>query len=238
MKSTAIFCILTLLLFTGCNEDPVIPEIVNELEFSCPSENSNSYFEGYLMDNYFCYKDSVDGYRLQVSTSMEFTTADPSLPVNPNSLIPIAWANLGFSPYIEYIHNINGDPFPHLKHYILIETPVDTNDLTLEEFIERNFTKVGNLPIQSEIIDPFHGFNIVFRFNDLEANKSRIFETLGGQQTDSHLTITNLHIDNLHSGLTSYSITFEFGCNLYYRGKPDKYFTKIENGKMEINFIL
>jgi hypothetical protein len=102
--------------------------------------------------------------------------------------------------------------------------------------VRKHITEVGDLPLESDVVSGFDGFNIVFRYNNFDENRSDIFETKGGNQDGSFLRIEELEIVDLPSGNTQYEVTFEFECNLYYYGKPDQFYKRLENGIMKLRF--
>ncbi|MCF8245419.1 MAG: hypothetical protein K9J37_13355 [Saprospiraceae bacterium] len=239
MKNTIwLFVLIFSSLFLGCEKEELIPGIVKELEFVCPDgEGALSYFEGVIDDNKFCYKDEVNGYRIEISQTAGFRTDGPttSSTVDPNAVSNYrVWGNLGFMP--KAIWNNQGvGTIPHLKHYVLLETPANPESQPLSEMIFDNLMEVGDLPIQSNKVGSMEGFNIVFRFNDAESHVSQIFETTGGKQDDSYLKITELEKTEYPNG-THYEVTFEFSCNLYYYGDPKKLYARLEDGKMKLQF--
>ena len=222
-----------------------IKSIVDELNFYCPSETSDFYFEGTINGDFFCYYDEIDRYEQEFSVTSTFTTSGPSVSIGDGIEAGVTnfrvWANLGFTPVPELIPNAPGHQetiaYPHLKHYLLIETPSDTVQRSFTELIEKNITQIGDLVIQSDVVDFLDGFNISFNFNDYDNLASQKFETLGGNQDGSFLKITNLEIKNFPlAGIKQYNVTFEFECNLYYYNNPNKFYNKIENGVMKLKF--
>lgn len=198
------------LLFLGCEKEEIIPGIVNDLEFYCPDGNSASYFEGYMGEQKFCYFHDVDGYEIEISATAGFMTDGPSttVPVDTSQVSNFrVWGNLGFRPEAIF-NNSHIGKIPHLKHYVLIETPASPETMTLlRELIVYNLLNKGQLPLNSDQVERTEGFNIVFRFNDSDANVSRIFETSGGNQNGSFLEVEDIEITELQDGLLHYDIT-------------------------------
>lgn len=238
-----IFLLYSVIIFSliiGCKKETLIPKVVNELEFTCPHGDVGypSHLEGTIDGNNFCYHDEVEGYEKYISITSGFRTDEPyiSSTIDTNNVSNFrVWANLGFIPTAIWNLNSPIGIIPNLKHYILIETPADTENKPLSDMIKNSLLEVGNLPIQNDKVGSKEGFNIVFRFNDDNANISQIFEARGGKQDGSYLKITELEITDFPGG-THYEVTFEFSCNLYYYGDPKKFYAKLENGKMKLSF--
>lgn len=241
MRIQHLFFAILISLILGCDKEPLIPKIVEELEFSCPAETSTYYLEGMMNESPFCYYDGVDGYEVEFSSSAAFRTEGSTIILSPDSINAtnvsnaISWANLGFNPVTELNGNINGTLLPHLKHWVVIETPIFPLGLSDSEMAYQTIKNIGDLPLQSNIVPDSLGFNIVFRFNDLNDNASRVFEARGGDQEGSYLKITELDIKALTNNTFFYEVTFDFNCKLYYFGEPNKFFRKME-GELKIGF--
>ncbi len=234
--------VATLGFFGGCEKEDLIPDIVKQLEFECPGGDSESYFEGVIDGNEFCYRDGVNDYEIEISQTAGFRTDGPttSTDIDTSEVSNYrVWDNLGFLPAVVWDEppHSNQGIIPHLKHYVLLETPASKTDISLAEIIKNNLTQVGDLPLQSAKTGSLEGFNVVFRFNDNVANISRIFEARGGNQDGSYLKITELKITDFPNG-THCEVTFEFSCNLFYYGDPKKFFARLEDGKMRLVFDL
>jgi hypothetical protein len=192
-------------------------------------------------DQQFCYYDGVEKYNQEISMTSAFRTDGPTTSTNVNPMQVQnfrVWANLGFRPEVNFT-NSPVAPLPHLKHYLFIETPTSTStEVTLNELLESHISKTDNLPLRSDRIDNIEGFNIAFRFNDLDAGVSRIFEASGGNQDDSYLVISELNVFVPSFGVKEYFVTFEFACNLYYNGNPDRFFDRIEQATMKLHFTI
>jgi len=238
MKSKHVLLLSIVLFSLGCKRDDLIPGNVSQLVFECPDGTSESFFEGYLNEEEFCYYDGKDKYHLNISLTSAFVTNQPSTSteVNPDSVSNFrVWGNMGFRPEA-LPSNTNVSHLPHLKHYVRIETPSNSAQVSMSKIIKDNIVATGDLPMTSDGIDHFEGFNVVFTYSDLDTGLQRIFETFGGSQEDSYLRITELEIDNSQFGVTTYSITFEFSCNLYYNGNPKRFYARIENAVMHLRF--
>ena len=239
MKVYSILILGVILFFMGCQKEPLIPEVVNGLEFKCVDGDAESFFEGHMGNEMFCYHDGINGYTKEVSITSGFRTDGPttSTGINPSEVSDFrVWGNLGFKPEAIGSGNLSGALYPHLQHYVQIETPVDSMNIPLAKLIQDNILAEGELPIRSDIIDNTEGFNIVFRFNDLDEGVSRVFETSGGNQDGSFLRISELEIVEQPFGVKVYDVIFEFTCKLYFDGKGNKFFRKIENARMKLQF--
>jgi len=239
MKKKHVFLLGVVLLILACRKDDLIPGIINELVFECPEGNSESFFHGYMSGQEFCYyDDKMDKYHLDISMTSAFTTTEPttSTEVNPDSVSNFrVWGNMGFRPE-SLPSNTAVSHFPHLKHSVRIETPSSSAQVSMSQIIKDNIVEIGDLPLTSDAIDYFEGFNVVFTFSDLEAGRQRIFESSGGNQEGSYLRITQLEIDNSQFGVTMYTVTFEFTCSLYYNGNQERFYARIENAVMHLHF--
>ncbi|MFT4667264.1 MAG: hypothetical protein ACI8YQ_000856 [Polaribacter sp.] len=235
---TLCFC---LLLSSGCKKEELIPKVTEDLEFICESGTSTSFFNGFMGDKHFCYYEDVADYDKEISITSGFRTDGPTTSNDVDSMDVSnfrVWGNLGFRPKPVFTTSAVGF-FPHLKHYIFIETPTSSENKPLSELIEQHLTKTGNLPIRSDVIDNLEGFNIVFHFNDREEGVSMIFETAYGNQEDSYLRIRELEINEFPGTETKqYTVTFEFSCKLYYSRNTNSFYDEIRNAEMVLDFYI
>lgn len=224
----------------GCKKE-YLPGALNEISFDCPTEESIFYFEGDMEDEHFCYHNEVNGYEIEFSTTTGLITTGPELGVSPNDIDTSnspnsrMWVNLGFRPKAVFEGSPIGE-IPHLKHWLVIESPTNTVGTLVSKIISENIKNIEELPLQSDKISSDDGFNINFRFNNLEKNRSDIFEARGGNQEGSFLRITELDIQESPTDIKQYTVTFEFECNLYYYGEPNQFYKRLRNGIMKIQF--
>lgn len=226
---------LVILLFIACKKP--YPEIVDEAIFTCEEMESNFFFEGELNGERFCYHVGVNEYNMFLDRNTRLITSSPTINVG-DTIIGGSGANAIFS--------IKPNPFTidELEHHVQIESPVFPVETDLKTIIELSL-KNGELPLTSYALDPSMGFNIKLIIpydvkNEPPLAASRIssfFETFGGKQDNSHLEITELRIDD-RGNSKAYIITFEFACDLYYLGNPEKHYGRLDNGIMRIGFTI
>ena len=205
-----------ILLLFSCQKEG-LPDIVHELEFHCPEEKTESFFEGFIGDKQFCYYDNVENYEIDISKTTGFRTggATTSIPVDTSAVSNFrVWGELGFKPKTIRDGELFPQAYAHLQHYIHILTPANKSDLPLSDIIKNHIVETGSLPIQDDQFDEFEGFNILFQFNDLDEGVTVFLDSASGNQDDSYLQISALDITQLPDGKRHYDVTFEFACNL------------------------
>lgn len=237
-----ILVLILITSFLGCEKD-YLPGALNEIIFDCPQEStSDFYLEADMGEEHFCYYEGVDGYEIETSVTTTLVTSGPNLQVSPDSigsegvLSSSVRTNFGFRSKATVETGYGGRAFPHLKHWLFIESPSNSSETQKADMVRKHITKMGDLPLESDIVSAFDGFNINFSFNNLDKGRTEIFVSSGGNQDDSFLRISELDIQEYPSGITQYNVTFEFECNLYYYGKPNQFYKRLNNGIMKIQF--
>ena len=242
-KKTLSLILLLFMFTSSCQKEELIPSVVDEVIFDCPDEKTDFFFEGEMGGVPFCYYEGVNDYEMRYSTTASLLTLSNTLEVGPDSvggpgvLESAKWINWGFRPEsIPDPEKPGIERFPHATPWLYIQSPASSLDTSNTKIIHKNVHSIGPLKLQSDQLLSDQGFNITFQFNDWDTRRLRTFEARGGDQTDSFLRITELDIRDLPDGIAQYTVTFEFACNLYYRGEAHRFYNRIENGRMRVQF--
>jgi len=230
--------ILLILLASACKED-IVPGSTNDLVFYCPDETSEFFIEGTMGDERFCYYDGVDGYKTEFTTSVSIMTEGPDLTIGGNlsdSVNYVTWKNWGLRPEAVFNGSAVGT-IPDKKHWVTLQSPRFTVDTNLAVVI-KDHIRAGALLLQSDVVGRSEGFNITFRYNDLDNHITEIFETYGGDQTDSFLRIDEVTVTPVSSEIERYEVQFSFSGNLYYRGQARRFYRRLSDARLRISFDL
>ena len=239
-----LYILLLFICWSSCQKEELIPSVVDEVVFDCPDEKTDFFFEGEMGGVPFCYYEGVNDYEMRFTTTASLLTVSNTFEVGPDSLggsgvlESAKWINWGFRP--ESIFDLDNPDihgqFPHATPWLYIQSPAASLDTNNTKIIHKNVHSIGPLKLQSDQLLSDQGFNIVLQFSDWDSGRLRKFEARGGDQTDSFLRITELDIRDLPDGIAQYTVTFEFACNLYYKGEAHRFYNRIENGRMRVQF--
>jgi len=231
------------LFISSCRKEELIPSAVNDLEFYCPEEKSELFFEGELGGKPFCYYDGVEDYEFKFLTAVDFVTISPQVTINPDSLGNSTsiqdtrkWISWGFWPQAVFQNSPVGD-FPELSPFINIQSPASPLENSRSDIVRQYLQDEVPLTIQSDQILSNQGFNISFQFINPKNNGTEVFTARGGNQDGSYLRITDLEIRPLPDGSEQYDVTFELECKLYYYGEPHRFYN-ILSGTMRAVFVI
>ena len=233
MKNYSILAMLFLpFLFSSCKKEPY-PSVINDAVFSCTEVQTDYFFEGELDGERFCYHVGENDYDMFLHRTTRFITSTPTLTVGDTS-------SVGNSGTFATWTIRTPIPESHLKHYIEINSPAFAVGTDLKTIIDSTIHE-GELLLASNNINRMEGFNVNLAIPHGDDNSSDIstalsfFESLNGKQENSYLRITELEIAE-RLGVLFYTVTFEFACDLYYFGNPDKHFGRLENGILRMAF--
>lgn len=229
----AISVMVFFFLCSSCEEDPY-DQIYKEVDLSCDGISSEFYFEGDLNGEHFCYNVGVDDYDMFVFMVSTIKTNSPSVVLgdsisNENVAIVSEWSIRPYPTMNE-----------HLKHFVMINSPAYGPDdsITLKRIMDEQLT-VGTKALASDNNPWTQGVNVIFAVpQQTEGNGGlAFFESRNCNQKNSYFRITEVEKTELPDR-DLYVATFEFSCNLNLFGNCDKYYGRIENGKMRMGFAL
>lgn len=203
-----------------------------------------SWFKGNLNGDDFCVIDSSNRYKVYYGIGTETITPAES-PVYTPGLTPSAsFFGIYFSPPIK--NNFAGI-LEEFKAFVILSTP-RLKDTVLEKrsmYIER-FLKKGNLNLLTPDTDKYSAFDFDiswgcallpgydYYYNKNEYRIPTVAQHLSpkyGKQKNVVFRISELHkeVFDFH---TTYDITFDISCSLYY--EDGDYFGELKNGVFKI----
>jgi len=236
MKNYSILAMFFLpLLFSSCKKEPY-PSVIDDAVFSCTEVQTDYFFEAELDGERFCYHVGLDGYDMFLQRSTDFITSSPTLTVGDSSQVG------GSGTFATWSIRPSLFPGAHLEHQIQIHSPAFPVGTPLSTIVKETVRK-GMFSINSDKISRLDGFNVNLVIPHEENNSFgggtitflSFIQAQNGKQNDSYLRITELEIAE-RLGVLFYTVTFEFACDLYYNGNPDKHFGRLENGILRMAF--
>ncbi|MEL6864754.1 MAG: hypothetical protein AAFP19_10050 [Bacteroidota bacterium] len=207
------------------------------MSYQCPDELGDSYFQGYLDDQAFCYDHDQEGMLGYIALTTAFISEGPEINTNQ-----IAQGNTAVHLTIGFISFSNTAP----SHYVVINFPTEKVGTSFYDLVKKYIKKEGLLPIRS-IGDNNNehyeiNFNILSEKNTTGGHLQYIKSSkFGSQPENAYLRITSLDILPLGPIEEEYSVKFEFTCDLYDSNHDffeQAYFGHLNNCEMQLIFRL
>jgi hypothetical protein len=234
-KQTEVYCAENMIF--SCNEIPM----------------GDVYFKGKINCKSFCisYPENDYWYQNGIGTEATTSTSDPVL--NPNT--PLNSTKYSFSidpPIFDNYIGITKDFQPGVQIYTP-STPFDSIIPPPTYYLDK-FVQEGDLPLINSNTDKFNGWHFDISWScvflpgyDYYKNKNESYvpaigkylSPSGGTQNDLIFNLKEVIIER-DGNISTYYITFEIECDLYYyQGENNgEYFGRLDDGEFRTKIVI
>ncbi len=242
MKYYLIYIVFIFLALTGCEKDKrnyspylveTYTEFLDSLDLHCPEGESENYFTGIVKNQYTCYKDGIDNYRLRFSLVSSFITDSPTLTIGDPNSSSLYLYKLSFEP----LYPASG------KESLNILFPYFNPNRDIVEYLDSIFSikyhKIKSDIDGNEFDRSTSKFFIELRMVDYSDKRAKAFpiSTMYGNQDDSYIMIKKVE-KRVIFGKINYTLEMNLKCDLYHNPQFGKegLWGKIEDGKIIVHF--
>jgi hypothetical protein len=241
-KTKVLITYVVFICVVSCDKEARPPESIREvtvarykiildsLKIDCPSESSESYFQGTIGGQEACYFDGVNGLVSRLEKFVQFTTPGPSF--NTNTV----YSDFTNSFRFGILRESGTKSFEDLVEFW---SPRYTAGSNPERYLDSLFAiKEHKLREKEDEFDKFMvTLSIIFLHEDGHSGQGFDIATHFGPQKDSKLVINSVR-KFWEEGELYYDLDISVNCTLYHWPQTEKtgVWGKIENGHLHARF--